>query len=171
MTDAPPARPTPADLRRAIAAGDLATIQGYARAFGPACLQLDGADELTALHCAAAAGHAELVLYLLAPPIHADARAARGNRFTPLHAAAMNGHSSVCAALIRVGADVNAQTEPQGYSPLHSAAFGGHIDTLRVLLSNRADPALLNYRHETPADTAARAGQLAAQALLGAPGR
>lgn len=171
VTDPSAAEPTPAELKRAIAAGELTTIQGYTVEFGPACLQLGGADELTALHYAAASGHAELVLYLLAPPINADAGAARGNQFTPLHAAAMNGHSSVCAALIRAGASVNAQTEPQGYAPLHSAAFGGHVETIRVLLASGADPALLNYRQETPADTAARAGQLAARALLGAPGR
>jgi ankyrin repeat protein len=171
VTGPPPAAPTPADLKRAIAAGDLATIIGYTRDFGPACLQLDGSGELTALHYAAAAGHTGLVLYLLAPPIDADARAARGNQFTPLHAAAMNGHSSVCAALIKMGANVNAQTEPQGYAPLHSAAFGGHVEAIRVLLANGADAALLNYRKESPADTAARAGQRAAQAMLGSLGR
>ena len=171
MTGPSAAEPTPAEVRRAIDAGDLATVRGYTVEFGPACLQPGGADELTALHYAAAAGHTELVLYLLAPPVHADAQAARGNQFTPLHAAAMNGHSTVCAALIGAGAPVNAQTEPQGYAPLHSAAFGGHIETIRVLMANGADPALLNYRKETPADTAARAGQLAAHAILGAPGR
>jgi ankyrin repeat protein len=163
--------PTRANVKRAIAAGDLAAILRYTVDFGPASLQMDDdPDELTALHYAAAAGHKDLVLFLLAPPVNADACATRGNRFTPLHCAAMNGHSSVCATLIQVGANVNAQTDPQGYAPLHTAAFAGHVEAIRVLLAGGADRTLLNYRNETPADTAARTGQDEARTLLGATG-
>jgi ankyrin repeat protein len=162
-----PGPPTHSTVKRAIAAGDLAAIQRYTAEFGPASLQMDDdPDELTALHYAAAAGREHLVQFLLAPPVNADACAARGNRFTPLHCAAMNGHASVCAALIRVGANVNAQTDPQGYAPLHTAAFAGHVEALRVLLAGGADRSLLNHRNETPAETAARTGQDEAHALL-----
>ena len=166
-----PDPPTHADVKRSIAAGDLAAIERYAVQFGPASLQMDDdPDELSALHYAAAAGHEPLVLFLLAPPVNADVCAARGNRFTPLHCAAMNGHASMCATLIRVGANVNAQTDPQGYAPLHTAAFAGHVDAIRVLLAGGADRNLLNHRNETPAQTAARTGQEEAHALLLAPG-
>jgi ankyrin repeat protein len=162
-----PDAPTRANVKRAIAAGDLAAIRRYTVEFGPAALQLgDDPAELTALHYAAAAGHEDLVMYLLAPPVNADAGAVRGNRFTPLHCAAMNGHSKVCATLIKVGANVNAQTDPQGYAPLHTAAFTGHVEAIRVLLAGGADRTLRNHRNETPADTAARTGQNEARELL-----
>jgi len=164
-----PDEPTHAKVKRAIAAGDLAAIRRYTIEFGPASLQMgDDPDELTALHYAAAAGHEDLVLFLLAPPVNADAGAVRGNRFTPLHCAVMNGHSSVCTVLIKVGANVNAQTDPQGYAPLHTAAFGGHVEAVRALLAGGADRSMLNHRNETPAQTAARTGQDEARALLGA---
>jgi uncharacterized protein len=72
----------------------------------------------------------------------------------------------VCELLIGVGAEVNVQTDPQGYAPLHSAAFAGHIDALRVLLAHGADRGLVNYRSERPADTARRTGQLEAMGVL-----
>jgi ankyrin repeat protein len=78
----------------------------------------------------------------------------------------MQGHAGVCEVLLQTGADVNVQTNPQGYAPLHSAAFAGHIDAIRVLLAHGADRNLLNYRSERPADTARRTGQLAAVEVL-----
>jgi ankyrin repeat protein len=78
----------------------------------------------------------------------------------------MHGHTSICERLLALGADVNAQTDPQKYAPLHSAAFAGHVETLRLLLEHGADRSLLNYRGETPAATAKRTGQWAAVELL-----
>ena len=85
----------------------------------------DNPDELTTLHWAAASGALKSVDYLMSHAVQADPRAARGNNFTPLHGAAMNGHTAICQALLNAGAEINIQTEPQGYAPLHSAAFGG----------------------------------------------
>jgi len=123
-------------------------------------------DELTALHLAAGSGVAEAVEYLLSPPVLSDPRAARANRFTPLHAAAMHGHDAVCEILLRAGADADARTEPQKYAPLHSAAFGGHVEVIKVLLAHGASRTLLNYRGERPADTARRQRQTRAASLL-----
>jgi len=78
----------------------------------------------------------------------------------------MQGHAAVCDVLLRVGAKVNVQTNPQGYSPLHSAAFAGHIEAIRVVLASGADRKLVNYRGERPADTARRTGQAEAARLL-----
>ncbi|MDB4324821.1 ankyrin repeat domain-containing protein [bacterium] len=148
-------------------AGDLELLERLAASRGPEALRLDDdLEELTGLHYAAASGCLDLVRFFLSPAIGSDPTAARGNNFTPLHGAAMFGHTAVCEALLEAGADVNTQTKPQGYAPLHSAAFGGHVETIRLLLLHGADRGLLNYRDERPADTANRTGQLEATHLL-----
>jgi ankyrin repeat protein len=147
--------------------GDVAALSRFVADHGAAAVRLDDEpEELTALHLAAAAGQLEAVEYLLSPAVGSDARAARINNFTPLHSAAMKGHAAVCEALLRAGAGVNVQTDPQKYAPLHSAAFAGHLAAIRVLLAHGGDRALTNYRGERPADTAKRQGQSEAAQLL-----
>lgn len=111
------------------------------------------------IHSAANYGHLEVVKFLLGPEINEDPNIKRMNDFTPLHSAAMEGHTEVVQYLIEMGADVNAQTSDQMYSPMHSAAFAGHIDTIRWLIRSGANNKLLNYRDETPLDTAKRTEQ------------
>lgn len=62
--------------------------------------------------------------------------------FTPLHVAALHGHSVLASLLIRHGANVNARTN-QSATPLHLASQNSHIQVrqpgdlllvLRVLL-------------------------------------
>ncbi|HUR55081.1 MAG TPA: ankyrin repeat domain-containing protein [Gemmataceae bacterium] len=154
-------------VKNAAIAGDVAALTQLVATHGGPAVRLDGDPvELTALHWAAASGSAEAVRLLLAPPVGADPRAARNNNFTPLHAAAMQGHAAVCEVLLRAGAGVDAQTDPQGYAPLHSAAFAGHVGAIRVLLAHGADRGLVNYRDERPADTARRTGQAEAVRVL-----
>src|SRR5688500_4011195 len=103
-------------VTKAAVAGDVAAIQQLAATHGGEAIRLDGDPaELTALHWAAASGSVEAVRFLLGPPVGADPRAARGNNFTPLHSAAMRGHAAVCEVLLAAGAQVNVQTDPQGY--------------------------------------------------------
>lgn len=147
--------------------GDTEALRQLVARAGASAVRLDGdPEELTALHWAAVGGHVEAVEYLLSQDVGADPRAARNNHFTPLHSAAMEGHAGVCEMLLRAGAEVDAQTDPQGYAPLHSAAFAGHLDAIRVLLAHGADRTLTNYRGERPADTARRQRQLAAAKFL-----
>ena len=68
--------------------------------------------------------------------------------------------------LLRAGAEVNIQTNPQGYTPLHSAAFAGHIEAIQVLLAHGANRGLVNYRGGRPADTASRTGKAEAVRVL-----
>lgn len=146
-------------LFQMIVSGDLLHLKQVHHLYGAAFLrQDDNPHELTTLHHAAAAGAAEVVAYLLGPDVQADASAARNNEFTPLHAAAMFGHTAVCKLLLDHGAALNAQTIPQGYTPLHSAAWAGHTDTLRLLVLQGADRSIQNYRGETPAACARRRG-------------
>ena len=150
-------------VKAAAMAGDVATLKSLVANHGATLVRLDDdPEELTALHWAAASGNIEAVRYLLSPPVEADPCALRGNNFAPLHSAAMQGHAAICEMLIAAGADVNVQTNPQGYAPLHSAAFAGHVEAIRVLLSHDADRALTNYRNEQPADTARRTGEVEA---------
>ena len=154
-------------VRNAAIVGDVTRLTQLVALHGGPAVRLDGDPaELTALHWAAASGSVDAVTFLLAPPVEADPRAARGNNFTPLHSAAMHGHSAVCEVLLNAGAEVNVQTNPQGYAPLHSAAFAGHVEAIRVLLAHGADRGLTNYRSERPADTAHRTGQTEAWHLL-----
>ena len=156
-----------AAVKKAATAGDVAALAQLLATHGGPALRIDtDPAELTSLHLAAASGSVEAVRLLLAPPVGADARAARINNFTPLHSAAMQGHAAVCELLLAAGAEVNVQTDPQGYSPLHSAAFAGHIEAIRVLLAHGADRGLVNYRNERPVDTARRTGQAEAAGVL-----
>jgi len=151
----------------AAANGDTDALRRLVATAGASAVRLDGdREEFTALHWAAAGGHGEAVEYLLSPDVCADPRAVRNNNFTPLHSAAMNGHAAICEVLLRAGAEVDVQTDPQGYAPLHSAAFAGHLDAIRVLLAHGADRTLINYRGELPADTARRQRQFEAAELL-----
>lgn len=147
--------------------GDVATLIRVRDEHGAQDLRQDSEpNQLTTLHVAAASGSREVVDLLLSDAINSDPKAARVNNFTPLHAAAMHGHTAICEVLVRAGAEVNVQTEPQKYAPLHSAAYGGHVDTIRLLLAHGADQYLLNYRSERAIDTARRQNQSAAIAVL-----
>ncbi|GAA6214593.1 ankyrin repeat domain-containing protein 27 isoform X1, partial [Lates japonicus] len=53
--------------------------------------------------------------------------------FTPLHVAALHGHSALAALLIRHGANVNARTN-QSATPLHLASQHSHVQVVRFLL-------------------------------------
>jgi ankyrin repeat protein len=116
-------------------------------------------EELAAIHWAAATSNIEITRFYLDEPISENPNLARNNNFTPLHAASMHGHWEVVKLLIEKGADVNIQTDPQGYAPIHSASFGGHLETVKLLVRNNARIDLRNYRNELPIDTAKRQNQ------------
>ena len=149
---------SPADeAREAARSGDLAALMRLLDSHGAAAVRADySPDDLTSLHWAAAAGCRDVVEFLLSDDVHADPRATRCNNFTPLHSAAMEGHSSICKLLLDAGADPNVQTDPQGYTPMHSASWGGHVDTVQMLLAHGANEELRNYRDETAIETARR---------------
>ncbi|XP_056907954.1 ankyrin repeat domain-containing protein 27 isoform X4 [Takifugu flavidus] len=57
--------------------------------------------------------------------------------FTPLHVAALHGHSVLASLLIRHGANINARTS-QSATPLHLASQNSHIQVVRLLLECNA---------------------------------
>jgi ankyrin repeat protein len=58
---------------------------------------------------------------------------------TGLHIAAIWGCIDAGAALIELGADVNAQNDLSGSSPLHMGATRGRLEMCRMLLQHGAD--------------------------------
>ena len=55
---------------------------------------------------------------------------------TPLHLAALNGHTQLSRLLLEQGAEVNAKNI-DGATPLHVAAMNGHIEVARFLLEHK----------------------------------
>ncbi|KAI3371349.1 hypothetical protein L3Q82_023562 [Scortum barcoo] len=79
--------------------------------------------------------------------------------FTPLHVAALHGHSSLAALLIRHGANVNARTN-QSATPLHLASQNSHIQVVRLLLECNAKMNKKDHYGNTPLIQACLCGNL-----------
>ncbi|XP_036962869.1 ankyrin repeat domain-containing protein 27 isoform X1 [Acanthopagrus latus] len=69
--------------------------------------------------------------------------------YTPLHVAALHGHSALAALLIRHGANVNARTN-QSATPLHLATQNSHIQVVRFLLECNAKLNKKDHYGNTP---------------------
>ena len=96
---------------------------------------------------------------------------------TPLHLAAMDGHTQVVALLLDRGVKPDLKLgyqQAQGATPLMMAAGAGHTDTVALLLARGADPnatmndtAGMGKNGTTALDLACQAGHLdTANALL-----
>lgn len=86
------------------------------------------------IHCAAAAGHADIVAALLAAGSEADEPAADGD--TPLHKAAIAGHLPV-VQLLKGRSGLDARNSA-GSTPLYNAASQGHLAIMRELVQEGA---------------------------------
>jgi ankyrin repeat protein len=136
---APPGFQAEHELHAAAQAGDTATLLSIAD--GPGYVDLNAQDSRgwTALHYAAAGGHASTIRVL----------AGRGPRLavptvndeTPLVLAVDNGHQDAVCELVEAGADVN-DFAPRGPSPLVTAARRDDKEMVRLLLCLGADPSL-----------------------------
>ena len=74
---------------------------------------------------------------------------------TPLHYAAQGEAPALVAALVKAGADPDAQDERGGWTPLHLAAwFGRTPAVVAALLAAGADPAARDKAGKTPSDYA-----------------
>ena len=150
-------------LHVAAQAGDLARAQSLLDDDPYLASATDDVKE-TALHRAAAAGHADVAELLLTHAAAADAASHVGR--TPLHQAAEAGHLAAATALL----DHKARLGPldsNGQTPLHLAARQGHVDLVRLLLTRGADPNAMGEFTGSPLHEAAAHGRIAAaQALL-----
>ncbi len=84
------------------------------------------------------------------------------NSFTPLHKAAMNNKNpAVITALVKEGADPNAQKGKYSRTPLHLAAqFNENPEIIIALLDAGADPRAKDMYDKTPWDYAKENGAL-----------
>lgn len=148
----PSPEPQPA-LHRAAAAGD---IEALVRILHSAC-DVDHLDEggESALHLAAAEGHAEAVQVLLARGashalVNGRANGTISAGWRPIHCAAQGPSVEVVALLLTAGADLHAITQ-RHVTPLHVAAFNGRLRATKLLLARGADP----HAQDCEGDTAA----------------
>jgi ankyrin repeat protein len=86
----------------------------------------------TALHCASLRGDASIVTLLLKHGAQIDRPTWPPHLLTPLHLAAANGHTQVCVALVRAGADTSALTGA-GETALAIARRNGITDVENAL--------------------------------------
>ncbi|KAJ8352494.1 hypothetical protein SKAU_G00239700 [Synaphobranchus kaupii] len=97
---------------------------------------IDG-EGRTALSLAAARGSMEVVRLLLDRGLDENHKDHLG--WTPLHAAACEGHRAVCATLTENGSLARvAEPDNEGRTPLILAAQEGHCGTARLLLDRRS---------------------------------
>lgn len=121
-------------ITQAAKAADVATLRewmGDDRCVIDAALAATGR---TALHEAAAAGHANVVRLLLDGG--ADALVIDGEFRTPLHLVAVAGHGLCVKALLDAGADPDSK-DGQGCTPLALAEQAKHMGTARMMKLHR----------------------------------
>ena len=127
-------------VRNAAATGNATALKELMALHGSLLVRLDDDPaEFTSLHLTSASGNVEAVRFLLAVPVQADPCAARKNNFTPLHAAAMQGHATICEILIGAG---QMRTSKQirrdmlrftvQHSPGMSMPFGYYLQMERI---------------------------------------
>lgn len=119
--------------------------------------KLQDRDGYTALHTAAFSGQESIVnLMLLAKGPEIEMQSNTG--WTPLHVAAYAGSENIVKALIRSGANAEANDKHQR-SPLHIAAFAGHLPIIDMLLENGCYRQARDLDGETALHYASRLGR------------
>lgn len=124
-------------LARAAAEGDRVTAQSALK-LGANPSARCGKERRTALHAAAAAGHADIVELLLNAGADANARDKFGQ--TVLWKVARNGDLAITRLLLARGADVEARDFDSEQTPLMQAVLLDRPEVVNALLAAGADP-------------------------------
>jgi ankyrin repeat protein len=90
-----------------------------------------GRFDLTPMHVAAIAGHANILSLLLEHGANLESRDKSG--WTPLHHASASGNVEVGQTLLDHGADINTQ-DVINWTPLFPAVINGHVGFIQMLL-------------------------------------
>ena len=125
-----------------------------------------GGGEVTPMHVAASAGHADILSLLLEHGADVDMRGEYGK--TPLHIASRDGKLEAGQLLLDRGADINARTHKSYYSwtPLFWAVFNGHVECSRMLLRRGAVIDVLDLDSNAPLHYAVGSGNIKAMRFL-----
>ncbi|XP_019848978.1 PREDICTED: E3 ubiquitin-protein ligase MIB2-like [Amphimedon queenslandica] len=117
-----------------------------------------------ALHCAAVAGHIEIIKCLLEFKANLEIEDEDGDR--PLHLCAYGDEEEAAQLLIDNGADVNARSK-RGMTALNLSAIKGHTSILKVLIRDQnIDLSAADSEGNTPLHCAVLAQKLEAIVLL-----
>ena len=81
------------------------------------------------------------------------------NGLTPVHAAAVNGHTACLKILASHGCHLESCCY-QGWSAVHLAAYNGHLDCLKYLHEQACNMTLKKNNGDTPLTCAAEQSQL-----------
>ena len=106
-----------------------------------------GGREVTPMHVAAIAGHANILSLLIEHGIDVDGRGELHH--TPLYRAILMGKLDAGQWLIDHGADINARSDAD-WTPLHSAVAARNIQSVRFLLERGADVNARDILQKTP---------------------
>ena len=115
-------------------------------------------DDLPLFHFVARSGDLELYRFLAdtyGNPINEDGP----EGYTPLHAAALNGHLQVCLFILDRVQNKNPAVR-SGLTPLHLAANRGHEEVFKAIANEIEDKNPADNEGETPLHGAARMGHL-----------
>lgn len=153
-------RPSKYPLHFAVAKGDLSAVDELLR----------GGEDInrggplgTPLSVAAAAGHPEVIRYLV--NLGADPNLPDRKGWRPLHCAVLPERANLAAvsALVECGSDVDGR-DKHLRTPLHRAAQFGHADAVRLLLMLGAQASAVDENGLTPFDRAEKQPEI--QAIL-----
>lgn len=116
-------------------------------------------SDMTEVHEAAAAGDSALIETLLdTGKYDVNGQDPEWHNRTPIHWAAIKGHSESIRLLVEYGAKLDVVTDI-GWTPAHFAAEGGKILALRALQKLEAPLDLCDIYGDTPKRTAEIYGQ------------
>eukprot|EP00656_Telonema_subtile_P052413 TRINITY_DN7307_c0_g1_i3.p1 TRINITY_DN7307_c0_g1~~TRINITY_DN7307_c0_g1_i3.p1 ORF type:complete len:747 (+),score=219.82 TRINITY_DN7307_c0_g1_i3:1665-3905(+) len=113
-------------------------------------------EDCTALFCAAATGHSDVVQLLGDKGANLSATCTAVAQ-TPLHTAAQNNHLKCVKALAALEADLEAE-DSRGHRPLHTASKHGHQVVVQLLLSLGVQVDPVDSAGTTPYSLASEAG-------------
>jgi ankyrin repeat protein len=140
-------------------AGDPAAVPAL---LAEASINIDDCDGdgRTALHHAAAAGHAAFVQSLIEHGANFDTQDDGGCGMSPLHSAAASGRPEVVAVLVSAGANVELRAGSARSTSLIMAASKGHYECVHTLLAASAQALATDVSGATALHRAASRGHV-----------